>query len=53
MTEAHELDKNGIIDAKTWELCIWMKVNGEWTVVEERKEVDIQNQKGMMNKMRV
>ncbi|KAG9308684.1 hypothetical protein JVU11DRAFT_11641 [Chiua virens] len=49
---ACELDKKGVIDAKTWELCVWMKIEGGWTAVEQGKEAEMQNQIGMMQKMR-
>ena len=50
---AHELDKIGVISAKTWELCVWMKMEDGWTAVEQGKEADMQHQIGMMEKMRV
>lgn len=53
MAAACELDKKGVINAKTWELCVWMKMKDGWTVVEQGKEQDMQNQVGMMDKMRV
>lgn len=53
MLAAYELDKKGVINAKTWELCVWMKMKDGWTAVEQGKENDIQNQIGMMDKMRV
>lgn len=53
MADAHELDKKGVISAKTWELCVWMKMKDGWTAVEQGKEDDMQNQAGMMEKMRV
>ncbi|KAH0833901.1 hypothetical protein J3R83DRAFT_11084 [Lanmaoa asiatica] len=53
MAAACELNKKGVINAKTWELCVWMKMNDGWTAIEQGKEDDMQNQIGMMNKMRV
>ncbi|KAF8553843.1 hypothetical protein OG21DRAFT_1509612 [Imleria badia] len=52
MAAACELDKKGVISAKTWELCVWMKMQDGWTAVEQGKEDDMQNQIGMMEKMR-
>lgn len=53
MAAACELDKKGVINSKTWELCVWMKMKDGWTAVEQGKEDDMQNQLGMMAKMRV
>lgn len=53
MAVACELDKKGVINAKTWELCVWMKTKDGWTAVEQGKEDEMQNQIGMMEKMRV
>jgi hypothetical protein len=53
MAAACELDKKGVVDAKTWELCVWMKMKDGWTAVEQGKENNVQNQIGMMEKMRV
>lgn len=53
MAAACELVKNGVISARTWELCVWMKLKDGWTAVEQGKEDDMQNQVGMMEKMRV
>lgn len=53
MAAVCELDKNGVISAQTWELCVWMKMKDGWTAVEQGREVETQNQTGMMEKMRV
>lgn len=53
MAAACELDKKGVINAKTWEVCVWMKMKDGWTAVDQGKEDDMQNQLGMMEKMRV
>jgi len=53
MAAACELVKEGVISAETWELCVWMKMKDGWTAVEQGKEDDVQNQIGMMEKMRV
>ncbi|KAF8438367.1 hypothetical protein L210DRAFT_3504819 [Boletus edulis BED1] len=53
MAAACELNEKKVIDAKTWELCVWMKMKDGWTAVEQGKEGDIQNQIGMMDKMKV
>ena len=53
MAAACELDKKGVINVQTWELCVWMKMKDGWTAVEQGKEDDMQNQIGMMEKMRV
>ncbi|KAF9228189.1 hypothetical protein BS17DRAFT_813137 [Gyrodon lividus] len=52
MAAAWESDKKGVINAKTWELCVWMKMKDGWTAIEQGKEIDPQNQVGMMEKLR-
>ena len=53
MAAACELDNKGVIDAKMWETCVWMRIEDGWTAVEQGKEADVQNQVGMMEKLRV
>lgn len=53
MAAACELDKEGVINAKTWDLCVWMKMQDGWAAVEQGKEDDMLNQIGMMEKLRV
>ncbi|KIK92463.1 hypothetical protein PAXRUDRAFT_829931 [Paxillus rubicundulus Ve08.2h10] len=52
MAAACELDKKGVISAKTWEICVWMKMEDGWTAIEQGKEMDIQSQVGMMENLR-
>ncbi|KAF9239498.1 hypothetical protein BU15DRAFT_88042 [Melanogaster broomeanus] len=52
MEAACELEKKGIISAKTWELCVWMKMKDGWTAIEQGKEADFQSQVGMMERLR-
>jgi hypothetical protein len=53
MAAAYESDMKGVIGAKTWETCVWMKMKDGWTAIEQGKEIDFQSQVGMMEKLRV